>query len=54
MPHCTLLDIAREEQAQMLAALQTTSEPHLPPWGMKPTGLDRRNVLDLHALTRTH
>jgi hypothetical protein len=22
MPHCTLLDIAREEQAQMLAALR--------------------------------
>ena len=33
---------------------QTTSEHYLPPWGMKPTVLDRRNLLDLHTLTRTH
>jgi hypothetical protein len=33
---------------------QATSEHHLPPWGMKPTVLDRRNLLDLHTLTRTH
>jgi hypothetical protein len=33
---------------------QTTSEHHLPPWGMKPTVLDHRNMLDLHMLTRTH
>jgi hypothetical protein len=36
------------------AAVQATSEHHLPPWGMKPTVLDRRNLLDLHTLTRTH
>jgi hypothetical protein len=33
---------------------QTTSEHHLPPWGMKPTVLDQRNLLDLHTLTRTY
>ena len=39
----------------MMASLaQTTSEHHLPPWGMKPTVLDQRNLLDLHTLTRTH
>jgi hypothetical protein len=30
---------------------QTTSEHYLPPWGMKPTVLDQRNLLDLHTLT---
>jgi len=33
---------------------QTTSEHCLPPWGMKPTVLDHRNLADLHALTLTH
>src|SRR5262245_4178325 len=35
----------------MRLGVQTTSEHHLPRWGIKPTVLDHPNVLDLHALT---
>jgi hypothetical protein len=34
--------------------VQTTSEHCLPPWGMKPTVLDQRHLLDLHTLTLMH
>jgi hypothetical protein len=30
---------------------QTASQHCLPPWGMKPTVLDQRNLSDLHMLT---
>jgi hypothetical protein len=33
---------------------QTTSEHCLLWWGMKPTVLDQRNLVDLHTLTLTH
>ena len=33
---------------------QSASEHYLPPWGMKPTMLDQRHLLDLQTLTRTH
>ena len=33
---------------------QTASEHCLRLWGMKPTVLDQRNLLDLHLLTLTH
>jgi hypothetical protein len=29
---------------------QTASQHYLPPWGMKPTVLDLRNLADLHTL----
>src|SRR5262245_31712296 len=35
-------------------APQTASEHYLPPWGMKPTVSDRRNLLDLHTLALIH
>jgi hypothetical protein len=35
-------------------SLQTASEHYLPLWGMKPTVLEQRSLLDLHPLTRTH
>jgi putative transposase len=44
----------RGERHYLWRAVQTTSEHHLPPWGMKPTVLDQRNLLDLHTLTLTH
>jgi hypothetical protein len=39
-------------QAQVCT--QTTSEHYLPPWGMKPTVSDRRNLVNFHPLTRAH
>jgi hypothetical protein len=33
---------------------QTASEHYLPPWGMKPTVFDPRNLLDFHPLILTH
>ena len=34
--------------------VQTASQHYLPPWGMKPTVSDRRNLVDFHLLTRAH
>jgi hypothetical protein len=33
---------------------QTASEHYLPLWGMKPSVLEQRNLLDLHTLILTH
>jgi len=33
---------------------QTASEHYLPLWGMKPTVLEQRNLLDLHTLILAH
>jgi CheY-like chemotaxis protein len=33
---------------------QTASEHYLPPWGMKPTVLEQRNLLDLRTLILAH
>jgi hypothetical protein len=33
---------------------QTTSVHYLPLWGMKPTVLEQRNLLDLHTLILAH
>ena len=46
--------LERESAGVRRRRWQTTSEHHLPPWGMKPTVLDQRNLLDLHTLTLTH
>src|SRR5215475_10037143 len=34
--------------------VQTASQHYLPPWGMKPTVSDRRNLVKFHPLTRAH
>jgi hypothetical protein len=39
---------------EAFARVQTASQHYLPPWGMKPTVLDQRNLLDLYTLTLTH
>jgi hypothetical protein len=43
-----------EDPTLALAVEQTASEHCLPLWGMKPTVLNQRNLLDLHTLTLTH
>jgi hypothetical protein len=48
------LDLVRALVAQGVDKGQTTSEHYLPPWGMKPTVSDQRNLVDLHTLILTH
>ncbi len=45
---------SREQGDNITLTGQTASQHYLPPWGMKPTVLDPRNVADLHTFALIH